>query len=464
MAEGLLGFVTDLEGDLERWQRYVQISRVLQRGADGALELLEGARFAYGGDVVDQQPGDLELLQELVALKRRYPDRVTLILGNRDINKLRLATELSAEHQAAHPLRSHAGVYWDAAATPSQKLPEEDLEGNTAASRLRWILCHTMGAPLAFEARREELSRAAGGAAVVDDEVVQSFAEYARPGGALFEYFRCARLAELVGDTLFLHAGLPRGGDGWAPGWVPGWVSSRPERSGLPLAEWLEALEALRASALAECEEAAAAGAAPPTEAWSTVGGYTHAQPGCALMQYCMRDVPGGARQPSIVYNGWLGDDYQPLELDEATAGWLRAAGVRRVVSGHLPHGDAPLVLRAAEGIDAITADVSYGRQVQWQGEAVELGPGAGRHTCEVLLGPGPEDGLIHGVLSNGLAFEARLSDPAVGCLTADGWRVKGRADGCLVLSRNEQWSFEARLVREEDIGELTQGPVPSTA
>merc|ERR1712224_729865 len=85
-------------------------------------------------------------------------------------------------------------------------------------------------------------------------------------------------------------------------------------------------------------------------DAWSMKGqgGYVHSQPGSALLQYAMRDMPDGTRQPSVVYNGWLGDDYQPIQADDKTLEWLHAGGVRQIVSGHLPHGDAPLVLRVA--------------------------------------------------------------------------------------------------------------------
>lgn len=75
-----------------------------------------------------------------------------------------------------------------------------------------------------------------------------------------------------------------------------------------------------------------------------------------------MRDMQDGSMQPSILYNGFLGqvwgwtllmwdfftrpndagrsgDDYQPLNLDLATQEWLTAGGVRRVCAGHLSLG-----------------------------------------------------------------------------------------------------------------------------
>ena len=93
----LVGYTTDIEGDVDCWRRYVELSDVLSRGDDGLVELTDGAHFVYGGtflwmmcarrqkcdgyegDAVDRQAGDLEFLAELLALKRRYPSRVHLL-------------------------------------------------------------------------------------------------------------------------------------------------------------------------------------------------------------------------------------------------------------------------------------------------------------------------------------------------------------------------------------------------
>tara|TARA_B100000795_G_scaffold180675_1_gene136847 strand:- start:288 stop:506 length:219 start_codon:yes stop_codon:yes gene_type:complete len=38
--------------------------------------------------------GSIRVVNTLVKLKRKYPNRVVLLLGNRDLNKLRLSSEL----------------------------------------------------------------------------------------------------------------------------------------------------------------------------------------------------------------------------------------------------------------------------------------------------------------------------------------------------------------------------------
>ncbi|CAJ1376179.1 unnamed protein product [Effrenium voratum] len=398
-------------------------------GGEGSLLLRDDAQFVFGGDAVDHYSGDLRILEDLLTLKKQYSDRVHFVIGNRDVNKLRLPFELSERFISTWPLQEHPGVYWlEEEDRPKNCIPEA---GNHAAEHLKWILARTMGAPRAFERRREELQR--GGAEVDDAAVVQSFVQEARPGGLLFEYLTLAELAVKVGDSLFVHGGLPRSGLEWRPGWLP------PSGESLPLDAWLQGLADFKSRQLAQILEP---GPGPlPEDSWSMRGGYDHPQPGAALMQYMMRDLPDGSRQPSIIYNGFLGDDYQPLELDASSRQWLREGGVRRVVAGHLPHGDSPLIL-VYEDITVITADISYASEVVWEAEDETSRDQA---VCEVLLG---EEGRVHGALATGCPFEARLDDPLLGTLRGEHaeWRVKGRADGRLILSKNDKWDFTCRL------------------
>ncbi|CAE7632685.1 SDR1, partial [Symbiodinium sp. CCMP2592] len=158
-----------------------------------------------------------------------------------------------------------------------------------------------------------------------------------------------------------------------------------------------------------------------PKEAWAMVGGYDAAQPASELLQYMMRDMPDGTRQPSIIYNGFLGDDYQPLPLDEASCRWLRAGGVRFVASGHLPNGDAPLVMRY-EDVTIVSADISYAESVSYEDAESDRLP-SGEAVCEVLFSPTMEqESRVHGTLRTGLRHSARLGDAALGKVAAGNW------------------------------------------
>jgi hypothetical protein len=113
-----IGFVTDVEGNLRYFEEYVRRSRVLRYSESGVLELLlPNDYFVFGGDLFDKGPGDIRLAKQLVALKRRYPTRVFLIMGNRDISKFRFPQKhckpviasvfLSQTSYASWPSSSH---------------------------------------------------------------------------------------------------------------------------------------------------------------------------------------------------------------------------------------------------------------------------------------------------------------------------------------------------------------------
>jgi hypothetical protein len=50
--------------------------------------------FAFTGDLLDNNTFSIRLLIQMIKLKEKYPDRVILIGGNRDFNKIRMGVEL----------------------------------------------------------------------------------------------------------------------------------------------------------------------------------------------------------------------------------------------------------------------------------------------------------------------------------------------------------------------------------
>ena len=173
-----LGYVTDVEGNLDYFFQFVQHSHVLTiqywDTKTLILALQEESYFVYGGDAVDKGPGDIRLVRALVALKRRYPRRVYLLVGNRDLNKLRFVSELSPD-ELTRPLSEILPPHWDPTApsfleylTHNQQQqhnenPEDnvninnnttnmDLQTlNTRTNRLQYMLTHTLGCPNTFE-------------------------------------------------------------------------------------------------------------------------------------------------------------------------------------------------------------------------------------------------------------------------------------------------------------------------
>jgi len=97
-------FLTDVEGNWEYFKSFVEMSEGLsfvggrpRFHEDGAadVKLRTGWSFVHGGDSCDKGGpvgGSVRVVRTLVALKKKYPDRVALILGNRDLNKMRYRT------------------------------------------------------------------------------------------------------------------------------------------------------------------------------------------------------------------------------------------------------------------------------------------------------------------------------------------------------------------------------------
>ena len=65
----------------------------VSRSPSDTPTLPDGVGFCFLGDLVDHGPYSVQLLYNMTALKERYQNRVILVLGNRDLNKLRMADE-----------------------------------------------------------------------------------------------------------------------------------------------------------------------------------------------------------------------------------------------------------------------------------------------------------------------------------------------------------------------------------
>jgi hypothetical protein len=168
---------------------------------------------------------------------------VHLLVGNRDLNKLRFHSELS-EEDLKLGVDEVERPFWDRNA-PSFKeflMRKVDVgmsveEMNTKVERLKWMLEHTLGCPDTFEFRREEVgilrqiygcypfdyttrndidatdlsaeSKLDKSIEVTDEQVVESFEyEINHPEGSLRQYLKHASIAAIVGNTIFVHGAI----------------------------------------------------------------------------------------------------------------------------------------------------------------------------------------------------------------------------------------------------------------
>jgi len=394
----LIAYLTDLEGMWSRLHSFCDGNALVRLAGDERLELADGVHFVYGGDTIDRGPAGRKILRALIDAKQRYGERVILLAGNRDINKVRLSREL----------RGH----------PPRRAPEELHQ--RPADLLRWILQHTMGAKDAFEHRRAEL----GGAS--DQAVTDSFLEDISAGGLLREYLRLAQIAHRSGRTLFVHGGVTDENLGLVP-----------ERDGpAPLAEWADGLNAwYRDHVERFC--AGEPGADGPA-AWNP------------LILY-QAPAPGQRTNPASVVYGRSADEHNNLVLPARRAlDELREAGIRRIVVGHTPNGDSPSLVRES-GFELLCADNSHARvpdasRVVLSDEAVEVAA-----TCRL-----DDERVVR------VGYRVAADDAAspIGRRTEDGGLlIKGRLEGgdWLLFRIHTGWRTEQRAVAE--LPSLERGP-----
>jgi hypothetical protein len=347
----------------------------------------------FGGDAIDRGPSSRRIVRLLLDVKQRFPDRVVLLAGNRDINKLRIPRELTSVLPKRAP--PEAGAW-------------------SSVERLRHILSMTMGAQDAFAHRAAELQHEQRPSS--DDDVVQSFLDDLQPpSGTLFRYLAACQLAFQHHGTLFVHGGIDDESLGYVPGGTP-----TPT-----LATWTARLNAFFTEQI-DAYARQPLGVDEP--AWMPI-----------IQYQAPRD--GGRNRQSVVY-GRFGDDAwnNPGLPSAAAIHWLTRQGIHRVVVGHTPVGDLPAVLRTDDGaLEVIIADNSRSR--------VETSTVVTLTDDEVVMRGKTvlDDGTI---LDVDQTLPRQESIAPVGTVLPSGDIVKAVVDGACLLFRFEE-KFAIRQTRQ---------------
>ena len=437
-----VSFLTDVEGDAAYFDRFVENSRVLcfQSTSPNLDRTSSGGTFfpynkqvafrtncsmlVYGGDVCDKGGSDLYILRQLLSLQHRYPDRVHLLMGNRDINKMRIVPEMGADDsrdKRDQRLPYHGGCWWLAGTgldgdPLADDMPENGtskVPSNSPAERLRWILGKTMGSPDAFELRRNELAREeelihtnskATSREISDEDVVRSFRRACHPDGEVGRYLSSAKLLVKVGSALFMHGALPRPDvvdtcqehSLWSSvDYAIPWVNDPCEEIS-SVDNWIECLNSFAHSQVGLWKKNALHSHDESTNrtvgVWSTIGGYnTHFDYG-NLLQFGMGWLPTKKKNPTIVYSSWLNDGMPQqfygshcrkmgaISFENATpyarevSKFFDAGHLQLILSGHQPHGDHPTPINMSRGTDEgkvnarfiLPCDTSYSGDAHW--------------------------------------------------------------------------------------------------
>lgn len=478
MSTRKIGYVTDVEGNLDFFRKYVALSGVLKWADDDNLALEEDCYFVFGGDAVDKGPGDIRLCRLLTKLKQRYSERVFLLVGNRDLNKLRMTSEFSAKAMAQKEVPK---PHWDDS-VPFYQEWLGDRE-DSRPLRLKWTLQHTLGCPETFEHRRRELGILHE---KTDDEaVVDSFVSEVLPGGALREYLENAQVAVRLGCTLFVHGAVDKLTAGYVPSIETEFRCALPTDPAFPptktffdvsVDQWIADLNELLVTGLRDHL------ARPDFDDVAT-----RRRGGECLMAlqnraavwgrsiisntYCDGGNPDSPEAVQRRSDTWskVHDEEVPPTIFEAQSGytsdcrdpdvarWLLDAGIKRLIVGHRPTGDSPAILSTKyTGVELISADTSYSdvRADDNRGKAVPVVTLVGADFSSNFA-------AVSGILRDGRSYDVRLptlgssaqdsddGDLLIGTEDDAGWWYKATVDGG---SKYLQCSGNGRTVKYRDV------------
>lgn len=434
-------FLTDVEGDGHYFDRFITQSKILEfrsilpkfGACDNAANLNLGTHdpeyfpydkevvfldndngtldnsnsmLVYGGDIWDKGGADFYVIRQLLSLHRRYPNRVHFIMGNRDINKLRIVDELDfGETKTKRLLPKHKGVYWlrgTGLPGDSEKYLDSEAMNETGAERLKWMLRGTMGSVDAFELRRQELYRERlsmmnGQSAfsvqdsfehetticeqeveVSDDDVVESYLQSCNPkSGLMSQYLSHAKLMMRFGPVLFLHGALPMIEEEKSfplPWMEPESVKSSDHQT---LNEWLDALNDFASDQIASWKQFGETN--KPRDAredfWAVKGGYSNTSSGGKLfgnlLQYGMNTLPDKSKNQSVVYNSWMRDgmpreDLVSPDKKSKLEKLFAKEELQLILSGHQPVGDCPWPIQLSSNNWVLPCDTSFSGDVCW--------------------------------------------------------------------------------------------------
>ena len=493
-----LGYITDVEGNLDYFLRYVERSNVLRIESCTPQELIldlqdeESCHFVFGGDAVDKGPGDIRLCRALVALQQRYPDRVALLVGNRDLNKLRFMAELADDRRPASCIPP---PHWD----PSAPSLQQYLEGlaaetqqqdnitslDTSINRLHYMLKHTLGCPNTFEFRREELGilRPDRLGDVSDRDVLQSFLdEIQPPDGSLYQYLSNAKVAVAYGNTLFCHGAVDQRTMRFVPSL--GTKFENPVTPPMPggtivenVNDWIAALNEFLKKGLDDFIQR-------PywNEDWSSRGGEAlmalqnrpavwgrsivsncYGDGGCIHTEHAARhrnDRVGTEPTDALAFEGVCSDPRDPIVAD-----WLQSCGIQRIIVGHKPTGDCPAVLSSSyTGVEVVSADTSFSDTTASDNRGRAIG-------VVELVGASDVDNHLEvfGVLQDGAAYHSvfhrlhsakkiddSVGDHNLGHEIDGGWWVKAATAEGYVLTRGKGRNVEHKTVAVIEHGAKT--------
>lgn len=110
-----------------------------------------GNHIAFLGDYFDNGPHMFMSIKGIVDCRKDRPEQVHIILGNRDINKMRIAVEKDIDYVAYPPNNEKIWKTWKDAEAFTTFYAKDPTRDNTALERTKHLLAKTYGAPNLLE-------------------------------------------------------------------------------------------------------------------------------------------------------------------------------------------------------------------------------------------------------------------------------------------------------------------------
>jgi hypothetical protein len=389
-------------GDIE--SRETQLTSLLAnsgafvKNASGNWDILSGKTFVFSGDVLDRGLGGREVLRILTDLKKRFPTQVFLGFGNREASKFLIAPRVSDAAMKTVPKG------FDEFA--DRNMLDLEQAKKSRISRLFFVLEGLYATPV-FKEHEIELQRT--GKSATADDVMASLLNDFTPKGLWGEYIQLTGLAHIdeATSTLFVHGAVNESNFGRVPG-----------RSGDPILsvrDWVRELNQWGRSQV-------------------QLGLFQPEKVPQELIDYVFGSNGNGKKGASIVTDRYFDGDGKPAAPPEAFLKMLLAQGIKRIVVGHTPTGEIPLLIKA-HGIEIVMVDQSANSSLE--SAPVKISE-SGVHMVSNL----PGVGIVE------VDTTSKTIDPAIGAKLPSGELVAGSLkNGDLVLFwKNEKFEPQYRI------------------
>ncbi len=352
-------FVTDLEGRSEGL-----LNNLKERGLElvnGQLEFIEGhTKLFVGGDLSDRGADCIKIRRWLISLKQRHPDRVRIIWGNRELNKLGLLYVLPllqtmsttaympwVHERGGKSLKEMTDLLQDfmnwAAKKSAQSEARQQSPFNSAENITEWFF-EKIGCENCLKYHQQELEELWGRKSSKKEAAEDYIRSLDPKKGEFFKFLELGQFVSTEGRTIMAHGQLGSDNIGLVPG---------VDRKYPKIEEWVQALNTWGTDHLKNIKKNFHNNFSKSIASLKDLVQY-----GDSVWDIGLKK--GYANEFSVVHatRNKEGNNFRLPSRE--TIHTLKQQGFFTLIVGHSPAGNVPLTLRGNDFLQ-IMADTSYG-------------------------------------------------------------------------------------------------------